>query len=43
MANTYLYGAYGHLGETIAKRRQAGTVPFILARPRLTLYVILRT
>lgn len=28
MANTYLYGAYGHLGETIAQSAvQAGTVP----------------
>lgn len=28
MANTYLYGAYGHLGETIAQNAvQAGTTP----------------
>lgn len=28
MANTYLYGAYGHIGETIAQSAvQAGTVP----------------
>ena len=28
MANTYLYGAYGHLGETVAQSAvQAGTVP----------------
>ena len=28
MANTYLYGAYGHLGETIAQSAvQAGTTP----------------
>ena len=28
MANTYLYGAYGHIGETVAQSAvQAGTVP----------------
>ena len=31
MANEYLYGAYGHIGETEAQSAvQAGTTPFYI-------------
>lgn len=38
MANTYLYGAYGHLGETIAQSAvQAGTVPVYIGTAPINL------
>lgn len=38
MANTYLYGAYGHLGETIAQSAvQAGTTPVYIGTAPINL------
>lgn len=38
MANTYLYGAYGHLGETVAQSAvQAGTVPVYIGTAPINL------